>query len=140
MTAMTSGSGGQAELTKNHRLVYDILTEHGVGTHLSMARLFELARARRPGIGFTTVYRALTRLRDLQLVSEIALPGAESAVYEPAAAPHSHFRCSVCGRVDDVAYTMPQAVASHLAGQNGFELDRVEVSLHGRCPACRAAS
>jgi Fe2+ or Zn2+ uptake regulation protein len=104
-------------LTKNHRLVYDILTEHGRGTHFSMAALFELARRRRPGIGFTTVYRALMRLRDRDLVSEIAIPGADSLVYEPAAPPHAHFRCSQCGRVEDLNYSVPAAVTAKIAAR-----------------------
>jgi Fur family transcriptional regulator, ferric uptake regulator len=132
MGARTAGPA----LTKNHRLVYDILTEHGRGTHFSMAQLFELARRRRPGIGFTTVYRALMRLRDGALVSEIAIPGAESLVYEPAAPPHAHFRCSRCGRVEDVDYAVPPAVASKIAAANGCEVESVELSLHGRCRSC----
>jgi Fe2+ or Zn2+ uptake regulation protein len=127
-------------LTKNHRLVYEILTEHGTGTHLTMAQLYQLARARRPGIGFTTVYRALARLCDLQLVSEIALPGAGSAVYEPASHPHAHFRCTQCGRVDDLHYTLPAAATAKLALESGFEVHAIELSLHGRCKACRSAT
>jgi Fur family transcriptional regulator, ferric uptake regulator len=126
-------------LTKNHRLVYDILTEHGRGTHFSMAQLFELARRRRPGIGFTTVYRALMRLRDRELVSEIAIPGADCLVYEPAAPPHAHFRCSGCGRVEDLDYSIPSAVASKIAAASGFEVDNVELSVHGRCRSCSKA-
>jgi Fe2+ or Zn2+ uptake regulation protein len=132
---MTSPAAA-ASLTKNHRLVYEILTETGPGTHLTMARLFELARERRPSIGFTTVYRALTRLRDLRLVSELAIPGAASAVYEPASHPHAHFRCTQCGRVDDVHYTLPASTTSRISSDNGFEIDSVELSLHGRCRAC----
>ena len=126
-----------AALSKNHRLVYEIVTEQGTGTHLTMAELFELARQRRPGIGFTTVYRALSRLRDLRLVSEIAIPGAESLVYEPASAPHAHFRCTQCGCVHDLAYAVPEGIAAQLAATHAFEVERIEVSLHGRCPACK---
>ena len=132
---MSARSAGPA-LTKNHRLVYDILTEHGRGTHFSMAQLFELARQRQPGIGFTTVYRALMRLRDRELVSEIAIPGADCLVYEPAAPPHAHFRCSGCGRVEDLDYSIPSAVASKIAAASGFEVDNVELSVHGRCRDC----
>jgi len=128
-----------ASLTKNHRLVYDILTEHGTGTHFTVAQLYELARTRRPGIGMTTVYRGVTRLRDLGLVSEILIPGADSAVYEPASHPHAHFRCTQCGRVDDVSYTLPASATAKLSAQNGFKVDTIELSLHGRCKGCAKA-
>jgi Fur family ferric uptake transcriptional regulator len=105
-----------------------------------MAELFELARARQPAIGFTTVYRALNRLRDAGLVSEINLPGAECAVYEPSAPPHAHFRCTACSRVDDVAYAVSERVTAQLAADHGFAIDRVDVALTGRCANCSAAS
>jgi Fur family transcriptional regulator, ferric uptake regulator len=125
-----------AALSKNHRLVYEIVREQGVGTHLAMTQLFDLARKRQPAIGFTTVYRALTRLRDSGLVSEINLPGAECAVYEPSAPPHAHFRCTACGRVDDVPYAVSESVATQLATDQGFDIDRIEVALSGRCKTC----
>jgi Fe2+ or Zn2+ uptake regulation protein len=126
-------------LSKNHRLVYEILKDHGTGTHLTMAQLHEMARERRPGIGFTTVYRALTRLRDQQLICEIAIPGAESLVYELPGGPHAHFRCSQCGRVQDVAYVFPASVAAEIAKAGGIQLETVELSLHGRCRDCSTA-
>ena len=89
MTEIMISPDAETGLSKNHRLVYKIVLEQGVGTHLAMTQLFELARLRQPAIGFTTVYRALTRLRDAGLVAEISLPGAECAVYEPTA-PRTH--------------------------------------------------
>lgn len=127
-------------LPKNHRLVYDILSEHGAGNHLTMAQLYELARERRPGIGFTTVYRGLSRLRDLGLIAEIVIPGADSAVYEPTSHPHAHFRCTQCGRVDDVQYTLPSSATSKLSADNGFHVDNIELSLHGRCRDCQTVT
>jgi Fur family transcriptional regulator, ferric uptake regulator len=136
MTSIMIASDPQAALSKNHRLVYEIVREQGAGTHLAMAQLFELARERQPSIGFTTVYRALTRLRDAGMVMEIQLPGAECAVYEPAAPPHAHFRCSVCGRVEDVVYAVPDGVAVRLANTHGFAVERIDVALTGRCASC----
>jgi Fur family ferric uptake transcriptional regulator len=124
-------------LSRNHRLVYEILTEQRTGTHLTMAQVFEKARDRNSGIGFTTVYRALSRLRDANLVSEIAVPGAESAVYETIGHPHAHFRCNACGCIEDVAFAVSDDVAAQLGGTYGFHIDRVDVSLHGTCKRCR---
>lgn len=130
----------EAALSKNHRLVLEVVREQGHGRHLSMAELFEVTRARRPGIGFTTVYRALTRLRDAGLVAEIALPGADSAYYEPAGKPHAHFRCAGCGRVEDVPFALSGDVLAGIAAQLHAEVAGATVSLHGRCAACAATS
>jgi Fe2+ or Zn2+ uptake regulation protein len=127
----------EPRLTKNYRLVYDIVREQGRGRHLAMSDLYALAKDRRPGIGFTTVYRALLRLRDLGLVSEIVVPGAESAYYEPAGEAHAHFRCRTCGKVEDMEYVVPSAVIDKLSQEHGIDVTDVSVSLHGRCSACR---
>lgn len=127
----------ESRLSKNHRLVYDIVQEQGVGRHLPMAELYELARTRRPGIGFTTVYRALTRLRDMGLVAEIALPGADSAYYEIAAPPHAHFRCTECSSVSDVPFSLPEDVITEAANRLNAEITGASVTLQGRCATCK---
>lgn len=131
----TPGEGPR--LAKNYRMIYDLVREQGAGTHLSVAEVYELARARQPGIGATTVYRALTRLRDLGLVSEIDLAGAESAYYEPAGSAHAHFRCADCGKVEDVEYMLSTAVVEELARKHSADISEVSLTLHGRCAACR---
>ncbi|MEO6836471.1 MAG: Fur family transcriptional regulator [Candidatus Tumulicola sp.] len=126
-------------LAKNYRLVHDIVLEQGPGVHLTMGDVHELARRRKRSIGFTTVYRALTRLRDLGLVSEIVLPGAGSAYYEVVADTHAHFRCDSCGKVDDVDYVPPRRSVLELSRRYGIEVRETLLSLHGLCKACLAA-
>jgi len=138
MTEIMISPDAETGLSKNHRLVYKIVLEQGVGTHLAMTQLFELARTRQPAIGFTTVYRALTRLRDAGLVAEINVPGAECAVYEPMAPPHAHFRCTACGSVSDVPFTIADDVSVQLGRENGIAIEHAEVAFSGWCASCRA--
>lgn len=126
----------EARLSKNHRLVYEVVREQGHGRHLSMAELYELARTARPGIGFTTVYRALLRLRDQGLISEIALPGADSAYYELTAPPHAHFRCTICGQVTDVPFTLADSIVHELASELHARVATATISLEGYCASC----
>jgi len=131
-----NASGSEVRLSKNHRLVYAIVQEQGIGTHLAMADLHALARKRQPNIGFTTVYRAITRLRDVGLVAEIAMAGADSAYYEPAGPSHAHFRCERCKQVEDIDFVIPAAVTRALAAQMGGEIASAIVDFHGRCARC----
>jgi Fe2+ or Zn2+ uptake regulation protein len=124
-------------LAKNYRLVHEIVQEQGPGVHLTMADVHQLALRRKSGLGFTTVYRALSKLRDLGLVSEITLPGADRAYYEAVAPAHAHFRCDICGRVDDIEYLPPERSVRELAGRYDIEIRETLLSLHGRCAACR---
>ncbi|MEO9262674.1 MAG: transcriptional repressor [Candidatus Baltobacteraceae bacterium] len=126
----------EASLSKNHRLVHEIVAEQGLGRHLGMSDVLKLARERRPAIGLTTVYRALIRLRELGLVSEVALPGADCAYFELAGAPHAHFRCMKCGTVSDVAFAIPPDAIRAMAAELGGEITRSTVTLDGRCAAC----
>jgi Fe2+ or Zn2+ uptake regulation protein len=135
---MPKTSAPAAPLPKNYQLVYDIVEESGVGRHLTMPDVFALAAERRPGIGFSTVYRGLGRLRDLGLIAEIRVPGAEAAAYEPLAASHAHVRCASCGRIDDVAYALPPRVLASVAAATGYAIDGGSVTFDGRCAACAA--
>ena len=130
------------DLTKNYRLVYEIVREQARGTHLAPADVFALAKTRHKGIGFTTVYRALARLCDLGLVSEISLPGAQSAYYERAWPAHAHFRCDACGDIKDIDYALAPKLVEELARKNRLNVQDVSISLHGTCAQCtdRAAS
>ncbi len=140
MSSIVNQPGKSPSLAKNYRLVHEIVLEQGRGVHLTMADIHHLARQRKRGIGFTTVYRALTRLRDLGLISEIVLPGAGSAYYETMGSAHAHFRCDECGRVDDVEYVTPKRSIGELSRRYGIEVRETLLSLHGLCRACATAS
>ena len=123
-------------LPKNYQLIYDIVEASGIGRHLTPAEIYTKALKRRRGIGFSTVYRGLERLRDLGLISELHVPGAEAATYEPAGPKHAHFRCSQCGEIEDVAYAVPPRTLKTIAQQHGFTIDSERVTFEGRCADC----
>ncbi|HEX3368195.1 MAG TPA: transcriptional repressor [Candidatus Cybelea sp.] len=123
-------------LPKNYQLIYDIVAESGIGRHLTSLQIYAKARKRRPGIGFSTVYRGLERLRDLGLLSELHLPGADAATYEPAGPAHAHFRCTRCGGIEDVAYAIPARTLKSIALRHAFNIRSERVTFEGHCTAC----
>jgi Fe2+ or Zn2+ uptake regulation protein len=123
-------------IPKNYQLLLEILSASGRGVHLSINDVFIEAKRRRPSLGLSTVYRGLLRLRDLGLASEIIVPGAASAVYEPASGEHAHFRCSTCEAVWDVDYVLPSPVVQRLANQREARIESVSLTLHGVCKKC----
>ena len=126
----------RAKLPKNYRLIYDIVERSGIGRHLTPAEIYTKALKRRPGIGFSTVYRGLERLRDLGMVSELRVPGVEAATYEPSGPKHAHFRCSECGEIEDVAYAISSRTLKAIASEHGFTIDSERVTFEGRCAQC----
>lgn len=129
-------SRDRPSLPKNYQLIYDIVLESGIGRHLTPAQIYEEARSRRTGIGFTTVYRGLERLRDLGFVSEIQVPGVESARYEPSGTRHAHFRCTTCDAIEDVDFALPVRTMNALASRHGFTIEHERVTFEGRCANC----
>jgi Fur family transcriptional regulator, ferric uptake regulator len=131
-------SRAEPSLPKNYQLIYKIVEESGLGRHLTSSEIYTKALKRRPGIGVSTVYRGLERLRDLGMVSELFVPGVDGATYEPAGPRHAHFRCSECGEIEDVAYAIPARTIKSLALQHGFEIAGERVTFEGRCADCSA--
>ena len=123
-------------LPPNYRLVLDVVDGLGHGHHASAQELFLLARERRPGLGFTTVHRALTRLHELGYVLKLDVPGAGSALYEPATDVHAHFRCHLCGSVTDLDFASDPAGRAALQARYGVTIDSESVTFGGRCRAC----
>jgi Fur family transcriptional regulator, ferric uptake regulator len=127
-------------LPKNYRLVNEVVREHGDGRHLTTADVHALAKQRKATIGFTTVYRALNRLSELGLVSEVRVPNADTTYYETPGDPHAHFHCDDCGRIDDLDYRLSNAVVDRIARAHGIEVSEALVTLSGRCADCREAA
>lgn len=130
----------RAPLPKNYQLVFEVVQESGLGHHLKMTDVFARAAERRPGIGYSTVYRGLVRLRDLGLIAQIVVPGADSATYEPVGEQHGHVRCVACGAIEDVSYALPARVLETVAAETGFTIDVASVSFSGRCASCQGGS
>ena len=127
-------------LPKNYRLIYDILCEQAAGAHATPGAIHAEARRRQPGIGHSTVYRALDRLRDLGLILEVRVPGAASALYEPTRSGHAHFVCDRCGQVEDIEYALPLNLFDDVAASRGVAIAAAALTLHGLCARCRGAS
>lgn len=136
---VTDTQASRVALPKNYQLVFDVVQQSGPGQHLTMPDVFALAAERRPGIGYSTVYRGLVRLRDLGLIAEIVVPGADSATYEPVGPHHAHARCLECGTIEDVSYALPSRVLKKVALQTGFGIDNGAVTFSGRCARCLAS-
>jgi Fe2+ or Zn2+ uptake regulation protein len=127
-------SGGP--LPPNYQTILDVVDEAGPGSHLTAQQIWVQARARAPRIGFATVHRGLIRLHELGAVMKIDVPGEASAVYEPSARPHAHFRCTACGALSDLDFSVAPEIVRDLAERNHVAIDAETVTFTGRCAAC----
>lgn len=133
------GSGRAKKLPKNYQFVYDVVCAQAPGVHAAAGQIYADAKRRQPGIGHSTVYRALDRLRAIGLVHEVRVPGMASALYERARTGHAHFLCTGCGRIDDIDYDIPDADIVGLNASHAIAIADVALTFNGLCKACGAA-
>lgn len=112
--------------------------------HLSVDEIVELVADRTPGVHRATVYRALSTLGDLQLVTHTHV-GGSAAVYHlsvadpPMTSPsaHAHLQCTACGRVIDAPVDVLGPLSVLLQRELGFHLQPEHAALLGICAECR---
>ncbi len=123
-------------LTAPRRTVASVLD--GREAHFTAADLLAEARARQPGIGRATVFRALDLFMDLGIVERLDLPTGEHAyvVCQPDL-HHHHVVCSNCGRTIDIDDRGIRAITKKVAKRTGYRIEHHRVEMFGTCPACR---
>jgi Fur family ferric uptake transcriptional regulator len=105
---------------------------------LLAAEIHDRVRARRPGIGIASVYRALDTLTALGLLHRIDLRGG-GARYEPAAPSgdhHHHLVCGDCGKVEAFSDDRLETAIRSASRAASFRIDEHDVVLRGRCASC----
>ena len=111
-------------LTEKRQQILDVLKAHH-GT-LSAKEIHE----KLPHMDLVTVYRNLELFVQEKLIREVHLGGNETQ-YEYQNEPHHHAVCDTCHKV--IHFTAPDAKIKKLLGLDDFDVDEIEVTVHGRC-------
>jgi len=106
--------------------------------HLTVDEVVERTHALGAGVDRATAYRVLALFEEIGLVRATKLGGTGAVRWERAHPDeHFHLRCTSCGAVDHHVGTLVATVREHLDDGHGFVADSVELTVHGRCAACR---
>lgn len=104
--------------------------------HPTAEQLLQDLNETAPTSSQATVYTSLQALCEVGLVREVLL---EEGVrrYDANIAPHHHFRCRCCGRIQDVPW---QGLQELVIGQvlPGVQVESYEVTLRGCCEQCQS--
>jgi len=104
--------------------------------HPSADDVFLSVRRELPGISLATVYKSLETLVGCGLAVKLTYSDG-SARYDGRTDPHHHARCLACGRVMDIAGSLPQRDLDDLrAHADGFRVTGYRLELSGFCGAC----
>ncbi len=120
-------------ITVQRRVLMDAIVR--TETHPTADELWELAKARIPGISRTTVYRVLDTFVDLGLVRRLPHPRGATR-FDGDVSPHHHAVCTSCENVYDVQEANCAALPPPADLPLGFVIEGCAILFLGTCRDC----
>ena len=127
--------GADLRLTPHRREVFKVLTEST--DHPTAYDVFKRVKDRAPGISLATVYNCLEHLTSRGLLRQVNLDRGQSR-YCANLHEHVHVHCDSCGVVLDAHPATNFDPAQFWNLPRGVKVARVNLAIHGMCPACAA--
>ncbi|MDP9298258.1 MAG: transcriptional repressor [Actinomycetota bacterium] len=107
--------------------------------HISPTAVARKVQGEMPGVNASTVYRTLTLLEEVGVLSHSHLEtGAE--YHRAEEAEHVHLTCSRCGRDDALSLREAKRLQQLIRAHRGFEADLTHFAITGLCVDCAAAA
>jgi len=139
-TATLQESGGR--MTTQRRIILEALEALGAqGEHPNAEQVYEVVRRQNDATHTSTVYRTLGWLAEAGLVNAQYLDpgGGDRCEHFESTLPatHYHFVCVRCGQIVEFECPPIEQVRTQFIQQHGGSIERVSLTLHGLCEACR---
>jgi Fe2+ or Zn2+ uptake regulation protein len=107
-----------------------------LGRHVTADELLDAVADRLPNVSLPTIYATLDLLEELGMVRRVQRAG--TTLFDPRTDSHHHLVCTGCGSIEDLDSDLDTAALERAAARHGFEHERIEAVVHGRCERCRA--
>jgi len=120
--------------TVQKKLILDTLRR--LNCHASAGMVFRELQETNPEIGRATVFRVLSAMADDGELQRLKFTDDDDR-FDITLFPHSHIVCRNCGRVDDVWFDKPPALADHVTDSAGFLVEEITIEFKGLCGSCR---
>ena len=123
--------------TEQREIVLNILLH--ADEHLTAEEVYNLVKNHYPesNIGIATVYRALSFLEDVDLISSIAF-GTDGKKYESNdKSHHDHLICTICGKIIEFFDKEIEDRQDRIAKENDFKITGHSMQLYGLCSSCK---
>jgi Fur family ferric uptake transcriptional regulator len=134
VVAMLRAQGGRVTATR--RATIDVLLAGGDHRHLSAEDVATQVRRRLPDVAESTIYRTLTALEDLGVVTHVHLDHGPSTFHLTDQA-HRHLVCRRCHAVIEVPSYEFVELSRRLDEAYGFAMSTEHFAIVGECRACR---
>ncbi len=108
---------------------------HGRKDHPSAEMIYQELKNDFPTISYATIYGTAQVLADAGLVQILSID-EKKILIDSNPTPHAHFRCSCCGKVEDVFVTSSvfQNLQQGTSSQN--TIHSTQIYFHGLCASC----
>jgi len=124
-------------LTRTRRAVLSVLER--ARYPLSPSELYDRLQKAQVSIDLVTVYRTLSVLKELGLVSRCELHHEGQARYElrEGQEHHHHIRCETCGKIVDLLLCPLKKLQALIEKETQFVVNEHSLEFSGFCPKCR---
>ena len=107
--------------------------------HPSAEWIYQTLKPEHPDLSLGTVYRNLLFFQRQGAIQSVGVVHGQER-FDAMTTPHSHFVCTACGAVIDLhKIPMDANLNRAVREQYGFEVQRHELTLYGKCHACMQA-
>ena len=123
--------------TEQREIILEVLLN--APGHLSAEDVYNELKVKHPdsNIGIATVYRALSFLEDVHMVTSISF-GTDGKKYETnTQSHHDHLICTECGKIVEFVDEEIEKRQEKIAKQNNFKVTSHSMQLYGVCSACQ---
>ncbi len=122
--------------TEQREIVLNILIN--ATDHLSAEEVYNEIKNqyKESNIGIATVYRALSFLEEVDLITSITF-GTDGKKYESnAKSHHDHLICTSCGKIVEFLDDEIEKRQDRIAKKNKFKITSHSMQLYGTCETC----
>lgn len=123
--------------TEQREIVLNVLLH--ANEHLTAEEIYNLIKQQNPdsNIGIATVYRALSFLEEVHLITSINF-GVDGKKYESNKKEHhDHLICTSCGKIVEFLDEEIEKRQDRIAKKNKFKITSHSMQLYGTCPDCQ---
>ncbi len=123
--------------TEQREIVLNILLN--AEDHLTAEDVYNRIKEKFPdtNIGIATVYRALSFLEEVDLITSIAF-GTDGKKYESnSKSHHDHLICTSCGKIVEFLDEEIEKRQDRIAKKNKFKITSHSMQLYGVCEDCQ---
>ena len=107
------------------------------GAHITAGDIMQQVKESYPYIDVSTVYRTMTVLKQMRLVSETDMGGGESRYEWIEKARHHHLICRSCDRVSLLDHKYLVTLGTEVLEDYGFQADIDHFAIFGLCEDCQ---